>query len=593
MARTLFLLAATFFMGVVSQASAEELNIVFTGQSYAALYPCDCRVEPDGGVVRRAGLIRDIRQQLKNVIVLEAGASLASGPEDENSQDEDLDKKRSLIYLEALALMKYDAVLLDGQSFAFGEEFIRPYQGRLPFVCANISGPALPYILKDFGAFQVAVVGLTEEAAVQKGARDWRDPARVLPRQIAELKKKGADVIILLSALSREDDERLLRRVKGIDIVINGAKNLGSVTPRDVNGVVYLQTWWQARRVGVLNIELSGGKIGRVDVSVPPLVAGIPEDPAVAALLPACFRDEDCRRMPGLAAGCREGGSDQARCTYVSLPRVTLTVIGAAACRTCHTDLVIRDLKDIWGDLNVIDLDEKDPAAQKLIKNFQIRMLPAYFFHQNAEKSEAFKTFRPHLLEAKDGYYRIKPEIAGVSYLVARKKTPGTIDIFYDYRYPFLRPLWELLSSFGRQHPDITIAWHFLSVFDPQKGFMNLGAPGDIEEFKRVACAVKYYPEGILDYLLCRSGQVDAGYWDECAIKAKMDPAKIKACAMSEEGTGLLKERIAMTEELEIATGPTFIIDNVEIFGIVNVPTLEEFEATVLEKEKPRSAGVK
>jgi len=583
--------AAALFLSVLA-AGAEELNIVFSGQSYAALYPCDCRVEPDGGVARRATLVRDIRKQLKNVLVLEAGSFLASGPEDENSQGTDLDKQRSGIYLEALKLIGYDAVLLDAHAFVFGEEFIQPYQGGLPFISANISGAAVPYIFKDFGTFQVAVLGVTEAPAASSAVREWRDPALVLPGQIAELKKKGADVIILLSALPRRDDEILLRKVKGIDIVINGTKNLGAVAPAEVQGAVYLQTWWQARRMGILNIKISDGKMDRIDVSVPPLVAGIADDAAVAAILPTCFRDEDCRRMPGLAASCQAGGSAAARCSYISLPRVNLDVINAQGCRTCHTDLVVRDLKDIWGNLNITYLDETDPIAQKFIKNFNIRMLPAYIFHKDAEKSEAFAMFRTHL-EEKEGSYRVKPEIAGVSYIMGRQKVPKRIDVFYDYRYPFLRSLFELFSSFSRKHPDIAIVWHFLVVFNEKEGFMSLGAPGDIEEFKRVACVGKLYPERLLDYLICRTGQVDAGWWDECATKAKMEPAKIKACAMSEEGAALLKERIRMTEELEVASGPTFVIDNVEIFGIVNVPSLEEFEATVMEKDAPPSAGRK
>lgn len=575
-----------FFALAAGAAGAEELNIVFSGQSYAALYPCDCRVEPDGGVARRATLIRDFRSQMKNVLILEAGSSLASGPDDGNAQSEDLDKKRSGIYLEALKLMNYDAVLVDGQAFAFGEKFIEPYRASLPFVSANISGAAAPFVIREFGGLRVGIIGITEASAAKKGARDWREPAAVLRQLIAELKKKDVGIIILLSAQTPQEDEKMLNDLKGIDIVINGSKNFGSVAPREVGGAVYLQTWWQAKKVGVLNLKISDGKITRMDVSVPPLVSGIPDDGAVALLLPQCFRAQDCRRMQGLSGSCQNGGSKEARCTYVALPRVTLTAINPSDCLTCRKDAVVADLTDMWGEMNVISLDENDPAAQKLIKDFHITMLPAYIFHKDAEESAVFKTFRSNL-EEKNGYYRIKPAIAGVSYIMGRQRTSRTIDVFYDYRYPALRSLFELLSAFTQKHPDFQINWHFLAIFDREKGFVNLGAAADIEEFKRVACVQKLYPKRILDYLICRTGQVDAGWWDECAKQAGIDSRKIKSCALSEEGAALLKENIRMTEELEMASGPTFVIDNVEIFGIVNVPSLKEFEETVMRKDVP------
>ncbi len=571
-------------------AHAEEVNIIFTGQSCAALYPCACRVESDGGVARRATLIKDFRKQMKNVLVLEAGSSVASGPEDENTQSEELDKKRSGIYLEAMKLMAYDAVLVDGQDFAFGEKFIEPYGKDLPFVSANIAGPFAPFVIKEFGALRVGIIGITEASAAKKGARNWREPAVILRQLVPELKKKGVAIIILLSAQTPQEDEKMLKDVSGIDIVINGSKNYGSVVPREVQGTVYLQTWWQARRVGALNLKISDGKINRVDVSVPPLVSGIPDDGAVALLLPQCFKTQDCRRMQGLSGACQDGGSKEARCTYVALPRVTLTVINPADCLTCRKDAVVADLTDMWGDINVVSLDENDPQAQRLIKVFDIKMLPAYIFHKDAEQSDMFKNFRSNL-EEKDGYYRIKPAVAGVSYIIGRPRKPKTIDVFYDYRYPALRPLFELLSAFARKHPDFQINWHFLAIFDSQKGFMSLGAAADVEEFKRVACVQKLYPKKVLDYLICRAAQVDAGWWDECAKQAGIDAGKVKACALSEEGAGLLKESIRMTEELEMASGPTFVIDNVEIFGIVNVPSLKEFEETVMRKDVPAAAA--
>jgi hypothetical protein len=45
--------------------------LIYTGQTHAALYPCQCPVEPDGGIARRAAKIKEIRRADPNIIVLD------------------------------------------------------------------------------------------------------------------------------------------------------------------------------------------------------------------------------------------------------------------------------------------------------------------------------------------------------------------------------------------------------------------------------------------------------------------------------------------------------------------------------------------
>lgn len=567
---------------------AQELYLAFSGQSYAALYPCDCEMTPDGGVSRRASVIKAARNTFPRFLVVEAGSSVGSGKDDPNAQSPALDQQRSDLYLKTLKAMGYDAVLLDRQEFVFGEEFLKGHSD-LPWVSANDRRLGVSSLLKDVKGWKIGILGLSDAEQAVLGPEEIQKLSRLLQKEIDLLKNSGARLVVLLSAQKPEDDQKLLKVLKGVDIVINGSPFLGTVQAFPMESVTYVQTWWQARNLPMLKVRFEGNKMLSAEIIISRLSAEIPQDSDIEVLLPSCFRNEDCRRIPGLASACDKGGTRQARCSYVELPRVTLSMIVPSACRTCRKEAVLQNLESMWGKVSVVELKETDPQAQKLIKDFQIRMLPAYVFHKDIETSEFFPKYKDNL-EEKNGFYMIKPEVAGVSYLAGRKKIPGRVDVFYDLRYPQLPQLFELLKAFSGRHKDVRVELHFLAVWNEEKGFLSLGGPADIEEFKRVSCGAAFNSaDKVIDYNICRSRQADAGWWDDCASKAKMDPAQIKSCALSVKGVGLLKERLALTQELQIASGPTFVIDNVEIFGIVNVPSVEEFEKTVVSSDEERS----
>ena len=79
-------------------------------------------------------------------------------------------------------------------------------------------------------------------------------------------------------------------------------------------------------------------------------------------------------------------------------------------------------------------------------------------------------------------------------------------------------------------------------------------------------------------YLSCRLLDIESSWWDDCVTKFGMDSGVIKGCAQTEEGKTLLREFIRLTQELEVVFGPTFVINNKEIFSSEGVPSVEELE---------------
>ncbi len=575
-----FLLFLLFFLFSDSFVSAEELKIVFIGQAHAALYPCDCPLDRVGGLARRAAAIERLRGESEDVLVLEAGSSFAFGEEDLNKQDFDADQRRTTIYLDGLALMNYDAVLAGNKEFGLGLDFLKKHKG-LPFVASNIKDFQKSYIIKDYGWIKVGVIGFSDVLGRHDLESRWTAPSSVLKKVIAELKRKGVNFIVLLSELNPKEDEELLKNNIGIDLVINGTHSLGSVALTAVGNAIYLKTWWQARRVGVLTLNFKDRQLQDKELYFLKLDQEFKEDEKILALLPACFQNGDCRPVPGSTVKCTDGGTEKAQCYYKQNSKVELMVIKPRFCHTCRMDDVVASLHRFFENLEVQYVVEDDKKAKEIIKEFGVKMLPAFVFNKSVAGLSQFDAIKPHMLEGKD-HYLLKPSDSGVSYLLDRPKVSKRLDVFFDFSYNQAPELFRLLKSFKEKHKNYDVRLNFLVVRDKEGHFVSRGGESEIEEFRRVACIDKLYPGSLFDYLICRSSQKGLSWWGDCALEAGIDTMQVKECVFLEAGQAAFDEHIAVSNELEVLSGPTFIIENKEIFGIVNVPSLQEFEKTVI-----------
>jgi hypothetical protein len=579
----LALLAGLFLLNTEASALAKEVKIAFTGQAYSMLYPCSCPHEPDGGVARRATLFKKLRAGSPDIIFVEAGSSFASGPQDQYTKDQETDSRRTEIYLSALGLMGYDALLAGSQEYVFGQEFLERHRD-LPFFSSNIEGLSKGYVIKDLGWIKVGILGLTDNLALPKGVLGLAPSSVLLAQRVAELKKFGVGLVVLLSNLNPQEDQNIAKSVKGIDVVINGTPSFGTVNMSEIQGVIHLTTWWEARRVGVLTLEISRGVIVGKNLESIRLSSDIPDDEAVSRILPQCFVDGDCKNMPGLLARCENPTKQEARCVYINPGKVSLIIITPRICRTCRVEEVLKSMQNTFGEMSVRYIFEDEPQARAIINEFGLTMLPAYLFPVDFEKSEYFTHFKAILKKGSE-FYLANPEKTGVSYLLKNKRMPNRLDVVFGFDKAASPELFKMLKVFCEKHKDIDVRIHFLAIPDNDKKGNFLARRGDaleLEELNRIACIDSAYPGKTFDYLVCRSAQ-NEGRWDECLPGLKIDPSKIKDCAVGQKA---MAKYTKLTQELKIASGPTFVIDNKEIFSIINIPSLEEFESFVFGEEK-------
>lgn len=566
---------------VIHKVYAEEVTILYTGETHAMLYPCNCPKEPDGGIARRGALIKKLRKENPNTLLLDSGGFFAGGLMDENTQNMQFDQERTRINLKAIGLMRYDALALGDDEFNFGRAFLEENMRKIniPLLACNIAGeeeknqePAAtlnmfkPYIVKQVGGLKFGIIGLTTPLIQQKAPKlKLIDPKLALMQAVKELKEQHANIIVLLSHLGERDDVRLITSVQDIDILVVGHSREKEEAYSKINNTLIVRPSWQGRRLGKITITVKDNKFD-YKVEEIRLSDKISDDTEMLSFLPRCFSDANCKRE-GSVGMCQDPGSLKSRCFFTEATEVPLTVITAKDCAICNPEKMINSLKAHFPGLKVSYLYYPEAKAAALVKDSAFIGLPAFLLGREAEKEKGFETLKDNL-ELKGNFFVLKPEAGGFSYVIDYAKEKGKLDLFlslYDKNSK------ELLDSVRDFNPSI----HFLAVeshdrFEAGKGDI------EVEEDLRSVCVQKYYPEKFWGYISCRAANSNSSWWDDCI--SGIESEKIKQCARSKEGQDLLRENTRLNKKLKIMLGPTFLMDNKEIFGLTGIPSKEEFK---------------
>lgn len=532
------------------------------------LYPCNCPVEPDGGVSRRATLIRVLKKDHPNALVLDAGGFFAGGVSDENSQNVDIDMRRTDLALKSMEVMGYDAAAVSDDEFNFGVDFLLSRAaGAVPFLSCTVKDPSgriKPFIIKDVAGTKVAVIGVTPQNARNKAVGlGVSEPGKAVAASVRQAKLAGAQVIILLSQLGESEDRVILADVKGIDAVVSGPVRPDAKPVEKIGDTVYFRSVWEGRKLGLGIMHIENGSVKDFRCDLLRVSAEHADAPEIQAFLPQCFVDSNCRRI-NPSAVCQNGGTKQSACVVEKGNPVHLTVITSKDCAVCATDDLIRQLKDWFPVLKVTTLQYTDARAKSLFNDVGATGLPVYLLGAEVEKDKRFDSFRENL-EKRGNYYMIKPQIAGLAFLTARPYIKGAFDLFVrvtDARTP------ALLNVTAPLHPNV----HFITgtAVPPATG-------QEVEECLRAVCVKDAYPDRFAKYVSCRVAAAGSSWWEDCA--GDMDVASIRECARGERGAALLADNTALTRELRVGASPTYLLDNQQIFGTDKVPTEDDLKS--------------
>jgi hypothetical protein len=376
----------------------------------------------------------------------------------------------------------------------------------------------------------------------------------------------------LISGLAEDQNKALLSENPEINVFIEGAKFAKEKVSFNIGSTLVLVPRWEGRRLVVVTLSIKDKVMAVKKVEDIRVSDKLSDDKQMLSILPQCFFDKNCVK-DGSVGKCLNPGKPGALCEFKQAPQLALTVINKPDCRTCDTNTVINSLRREFPGLKVETLNYPGEKAEKLIGQLQLKYLPAYLLDKKIEAEPKFEKMQP-TLELKGEYYLPSPQVTGFGYFLNREKIVDRLDLFLSIMN---KDSGELLDNLKEFTPEV----HFLANEDGD-GFAAPGGKLETEEYLRAVCVKKYYPGLFYNYIACRAKNIDTSWWDDCL--QDVDVSAVKTCAQGAEGKDLLKENIALNRELQIANGPTYLLENQEIFGSAKIPKKEEFRKILFKR---------
>jgi 5'-nucleotidase len=222
-------------------------------------------------MARRAALVKQMRKQTGNVLLLDAGDVFQGTPY--------FNQFKGRIEYRLMSMMGYDAATLGNHDFDNGVEGLLAAmeEATFPFVNCNfdMKGSAAlakrvrPWLVRDMPGIKVGITGVCLDFKGLVSPRNhagviWKDPVESLKPVIKHLREKEkVDLVVLLSHLGYDtkgegiDDMTLPRLVPGIDAIVGGHSHTFMDQPARVKQAT--------GETLIFQVGLGGVVLGRMD----------------------------------------------------------------------------------------------------------------------------------------------------------------------------------------------------------------------------------------------------------------------------------------------------------------------------------------
>jgi 5'-nucleotidase len=272
-------IAIILFVFLTISLSAQQkvkLVILHTNDTHSQVEPTEKSLSKNsdmGGYARRMGLIKKIRSQEKNVILVDAGDFSQGTPY--------FNFFNGRIEVDALNHMNYDAVNLGNHEFDNGIDTLAVIlkNAKFPIVNSNydvrktpLKGMVKPYVIEKIENIKVGILSLGVNPKGLVFDRNYtglkyNDPLKVAKKLSCYLKKvKKCDVVICLSHLGSDstsvdlNDFKIAHNTKYIDVIIGGHSHTLLENTKTVNA--------DKKPVIIAQMGKSGLYLGRVDLEL-------------------------------------------------------------------------------------------------------------------------------------------------------------------------------------------------------------------------------------------------------------------------------------------------------------------------------------
>ena len=262
--------------GAPQQPVGNVLTILHTNDTHARLDPFpddDARYAGLGGIARRAALVKRIRAENPNTLLLDAGDTFQGTPY--------FNFYKCRLDFQLMSRMGYDVSAIGNHEFDNGVSGFAASasHANFDFVCANYFLANTPLkdlvktqVVKKVGGMKVGIFGLGVRLNGYVADDNFkgiffRNAEDMAKSMVASLRHyHGCDLVICLSHLgyryndaNRESDIRIAEAVPGIDIIIGGHTHTFLDQPHVI-------THPDGSKCHITQVGFAGIILGRIDV---------------------------------------------------------------------------------------------------------------------------------------------------------------------------------------------------------------------------------------------------------------------------------------------------------------------------------------
>ncbi len=255
-----------------------SLTLIYTSNNLGEVEPCGTCPDggDNGGLARRAHYLKMVKEEVKHLLILDAGDALVVGYFSE-SRGREQARRRAEFVLTLYETLGYHALNLGDTDLGLGIGYLKDLQKKstIPFLSANLKEKRTgkhvfqPHVIKDIGGVKIGILGLVTaniSPPIQKELKNYfiDHPVRAAAETIGRI-QSSCDHMIVLAHLNLLEIESLARDVQPISIVIGG-NDRSFVLPKQIGHSLYVQTDAFGIHVGRLNLNLIKGSYEFADV---------------------------------------------------------------------------------------------------------------------------------------------------------------------------------------------------------------------------------------------------------------------------------------------------------------------------------------
>ncbi|MCF7823504.1 MAG: hypothetical protein K9N35_04970 [Candidatus Marinimicrobia bacterium] len=278
-------------LSLTSLALPQNLHILYTQNTNGVLDNCNCPSMPLGGMEKRATFLSQFRAQHANTLLFDSGDFFKF------SENQEIDAKIA----QAMHMLEYDAVNIGDQEFSDGGQFFNEAfrTHSLPLISTNLIWTRqMPEFVRPFRTIEIEgmnilVLGALNAKGYNFYQRVYDDiEMKLVPAENAlidiyqqQSSMNKYDLVILLSNLGLDEEQRLAESLDFLDIILGGHSQHQLEEPLIVNNTLIAQCGKNGQYIGHLEIHMNEGKLTSHKNTLIPMELSIADDESMLKLI--------------------------------------------------------------------------------------------------------------------------------------------------------------------------------------------------------------------------------------------------------------------------------------------------------------------